>query len=444
MKKIQLSDHFTHGKLLRFVFPSIIMMIFTSIYGVVDGLFVSNYVGKTPFAALNLIYPFIMILGAVGFMLGTGGSALVAKSLGEGKQERANQIFSFLIYTAIISGVVLAVIGIVFTRPIAILLGADQEMLEYCVVYARIIFMALPAFMLQNMFQSFLITAEKPGIGLGMTVAAGVTNIIMDAVLVAVFPMGIAGAAAATALSQCVGGIAPLIYFSRKNTSLLRLVKTHFMGSELFKTCTNGMSELVTNISMSLVSMLYNFQLMKIAGEDGIAAYGVIMYVNFIFVAIFIGYAIGTAPIFGYNYGAANHGELKNVFKKSVVIITIAGIVLTGAAMLASVPLSKIFVGYDQGLYEMTLWGFRIYSISFLVCGFGIFGSSFFTALNDGVVSAVISFLRTVVFQVVAVIVLPIFWGLDGIWFSIIVAEVLATLVVLYFVITKKGKYHYL
>lgn len=443
MARIQLSDHFTYKNLLRFVFPSIVMMIFTSIYGVIDGLFVSNYVGKTPFAALNLIYPFIMILGAVGFMLGTGGSALVAKTLGEGQKEKANRYFSLLIYTAIITGVILAALGIVFTRPIALLLGARGEMLEYSVIYARIIFLGLPAFMLQNMFQSFLITAEKPGLGLWITVASGVTNIVMDALLVAVFPMGIAGAAAATALSQFVGGIAPLIYFAGKNSSLLRLTKTKYMGDVLFKSCTNGLSELVTNISMSLVSILYNFQLMKIAGEDGLAAYGVIMYVNFIFIAIFIGYAIGTAPIIGYHYGAANREELRNVFRKSLVVIVMAGVLLTGIALLTSEILAKLFVGYDPGLYEMTLRGYRIYSVSFLLCGFGIFGSSFFTALNDGVVSAAISFMRTVLFQVIAVLVLPVLLGLDGIWWSISVAELATTMVSFYFFYSKRGKYHY-
>lgn len=444
MKKIQLSDHFSYGKLIRFVIPSIIMMIFTSIYGVVDGLFISNYVGKTPFAAVNIIYPFIMILGAIGFMLGTGGSALVAKTLGEGKPKSANEYFSMLIYTAIVSGIIIGIIGIIFTAPISKLLGADVEMQKYCVIYARIIFAALPAFMLQNMFQSFLITAEKPTLGLVMTVIAGVTNIIMDALLVAVFEFGIVGAAVATALSQCVGGIVPLLYFARKNSSLLHLTKTRFMGNVLWKSCSNGLSELVSNISMSLVSVLFNFQLMRFAGEDGVAAYGVIMYVNFIFIGIFFGYSLGTAPIFGYNYGAANQAELKNVFKKSMIIITTAGVILTGVALVLARPLSLIFVSYDQELLSMTIRGFMIYALSFLICGFGIFGSSFFTALNDGVVSAVISFLRTVVFQVVAVVFLPMVFGLDGIWYSIVVAEVAATIVVFCFLFAKRKKYQYM
>lgn len=442
--KIQLSDHFTYKRLVRFVIPSIVMMIFTSIYGVVDGLFISNFVGKTPFAAVNLIFPFLMILGAVGFMFGTGGSALVSKTLGEGKEEQANQYFSMLIYTALILGVILAVLGILFMKPIAGLLGAEGEMLSACVIYGDIILVSLPAFMLQNMFQSFLITAERPGMGLAVTVAAGVTNMVLDALFVAVFQWGIVGAAVATAMSQCVGGVVPLFYFARKNSSRLKLTKTRFMSSILLKSCTNGMSELVTNISMSMVSMLYNFQLMKFAKEDGIAAYGVIMYVNFIFVAIFIGYAIGTAPIVGFNYGAGNQNELKNVFKKSLFMVSVAGVVMTMIAVLMATPLSQIFVGYDKDLFNMTKRGFLIYSLSFIVCGFGIFGSSFFTALNDGVVSAVISFLRTVVFQVAAVLILPVFLELDGIWYSISVAEVLATVVTVFCFVKFRGKYHYL
>lgn len=442
--QIQLSDHFTYRRLFRFVLPSIVMMIFTSIYGVVDGLFVSNFVGKTPFAALNLIFPFIMVLGAVGFMLGTGGSAYVGKTLGEGKHEDANRYFSLLIYTALIAGVVLALLGIIFVRPVARFLGADDAMIEYCVIYARIILAALPAFMLQNMFQSFLITAEKPTMGLIVTVAAGVTNMFLDWLFIAVFNWGLAGAAIATAMSQCVGGIVPLLYFCRENSSLLCLTKTKFYGNVLWHSCSNGVSELLSNVSMSIVSMLYNFQLMRVAGENGIAAYGVIMYVQFIFIAIFIGYSIGTAPIISFNYGAGNHMELKNLFKKSVVVIIGTSVVLTATALLLAGSLSKMFVGYDETLFAMTTRGFQLCSIAFLFCGIGIFGSSLFTALNNGVVSAVISFLRSVVFQVAAVIVLPIFFDLDGIWASVILAELAGMLITLLFVVKLKDRYHYI
>ena len=441
---IQLSDHFTYKRLLGFVWPPIVMMIFTSIYGVVDGFFISNYVGKIPFAAVNLIMPFLMILGALGFMFGTGGSALVAKTLGEGNREKANQIFSLLVYVGIITGCILTVLGIIFLEPISIWLGAEGEMLTYCVIYGRIILIALPAFMLQNMFQSFLVTAEKPGLGLALTLIAGVTNMILDALFMAVFEWGTVGAAAATAISQAVGGLVPFLYFLRPNKSLLRLTKAPFDGKALFKTCTNGLSELVTNISMSVVSMLYNFQLLKYAGENGVAAYGVIMYVNFIFVAIFIGYSIGTAPIIGFHYGAGNDSELRSIFKKSMKLLLVAGIVLTVAGILLSRALSELFVGYDQALCEMTVKGFRIYSITFLFCGFNIFGSSLFTALNNGLVSAVISFLRTLLFQVAAILVMPLIWGLDGIWYSVAVAEVVALVLTLVFVIKLRGKYHYM
>ncbi len=440
---IQLSDHFTYTKLIQFVLPSIGMMIFTSIYGVVDGLFISNFVGKTAFAAVNLIIPFTMVLGAIGFMLGTGGNALVAKTLGEGKRELANQIFSFLVIVSIVSGTFVAIVGITFMEPVALLLGADEAMLRDCVIYGRILMAATPAFMLQIMFQSFLITAEKPGMGFWVTVVAGITNMVLDALLVAGLKWGVTGAALATGLSQCVGGIVPLIYFARKNDSLLQITKTKFMWDALWKTCSNGISEFLSNISMSLVSMLYNLQLLKFAGENGVAAYGVIMYVQFIFIAIFIGYNIGTAPIIGYNYGAQNHKEMQNIFKKSMILTVSAGLVLMVSAFVLAAPLAKVFVGYDAELFEMTKRGFEFYAVSFFLCGFNIFGSSFFTALSNGPVSAVISFLRTVVFQVAAVLVLPVFFGIDGVWASISVAELLALAVTGFFLVKLSSRYHY-
>ena len=440
---IQLSDHFTYGRLIRFVIPSVAMMIFTSVYGVIDGLFVSNFVGKTPFAAVNLIIPFCMILGAFGFMFGTGGTALVAKTLGEGKKERANQIFSMLIYVALLLGILLALFGIVFVEPIALKLGADDAMMGYCVKYARVVLLGLPFFMLQNMFQSFLIAAEKPKMGLMVTIAAGVTNMVLDALFIAIFRWGVVGAAAATALSQFVGGVVPFLFFVRKNNSKLRLTKTKMMGKELLRTCTNGSSELVTNISLSLVCMLYNVQLLKIAGQNGVAAYGVIMYVNFIFISIYLGYAFGTAPIIAFHYGAKNTAELQNVLKKSLKILLGAGVTLFGAAFLLSDMLAKIFVGYDAALYAMTARGFRLYAVSYLLAGFNIYGSSFFTALNNGIVSAVISFLRTVVFEVAAIMILPVFFRLDGIWCAITVAETASLLITAVFFFALRKRYHY-
>ena len=442
--KLQLSDHFNYRRLLRFTFPSIIMMIFTSIYGVVDGIFVSNFVGKTPFAAINLIMPFLMIFGAIGFMIGTGGSALVAKTMGEGDKEKANRLFSMLIYLSILFGVALTVIGIAFLRPISALLGAEGQMLEDCVTYGRIILIALTAFLLQNEFQSFLIAAEKPTLGLIVTVAAGVTNMVLDALFVAVFEWGLVGAAVATALSQVVGGIVPLIYFILPNKSLLRLTRFTFDARALLKTCTNGSSEMMTNLSMSLVNMLYNFRLMEYAGEDGIAAYGVIMYIGFIFIAIFIGYSIGVAPIVGYHFGAENHTELKSLLRKSTLILGVFSVLMTLAAELLATPLSMIFVGYDEALLELTVRGFMLYSICFLVVGFNIFGSSFFTALNDGLVSAVISFLRTLLFQIGAVLLLPLVLELDGVWLAVVAAELAALVVTVFCFVRFKGKYHYM
>lgn len=440
---IKLSEHFTYRKLLRFTFPSVIMMVFTSIYGVVDGFFVSNYVGKTSFAAVNIIFPFLMILGAIGFMFGTGGSALISKTMGEGDNEKANSLFSLLIYTSAIVGVAVEALGIAFIRPVARLLGADGKLLEDCVLYGRIILAALPAYVLQMEFQSFFIAAEKPKLGLYMTVAAGVTNMVLDALLVAVFPFGLAGAAVATAISQVVGGIVPIFYFLSKNTSLLRLGKTEFDGRAIFKTCTNGSSELMSNISMSLVSMLYNAQLIDYAGENGVAAYGVLMYVNMIFLAAFIGYSIGTAPVISYHYGAGNYAELKGLLRKSLLIILVIAVGMVALALALGSPLSRLFVGYDDELLELTKRAFSIFSFSFLFSGFAIFSSCFFTALNDGVTSAAISFLRTLVFQIAAVLLLPKLIDIDGIWLSIVVAEIMAVAIAAVFLKIKRNDYQY-
>ena len=440
---IKLSDHFSYRRLLRFTLPSIVMMLFTSIYGVVDGLFVSNFAGKTPFAAINFIMPFLMILGTLGFMFGTGGSALVSKTMGEGEREKANQLFSMIVYISIACGIVLSVLGILLIRPIAAFLGAEGELLENCVLYGRIILITLTAFILQMEFQSFFVAAEKPGLGLVATIAAGVTNMVLDALFIAVFKWGLVGAATATAISQTVGGIVPLIYFFRPNSSLLRLGKTKFDGKALFKTCTNGSSELMSNVSMSLVSMLYNIQLMKYAGEDGVAAYGVLMYVNLVFLAVFIGYAIGTAPVIGYHYGADNHTELKSLLRKSFVIIGAFSICMLALSISLAKPLSTVFVSYDKVLYDMTVRGFYIYSFSFLFAGVAIFGSSFFTALNNGLISALMSFLRTLVFQIAAVMLLPLVWELDGIWISIVVAEFMACVVTLILLALNKKRYQY-
>ncbi len=441
---IQLSDHFTYRRLIRFVIPSVAMMILTSIYGVVDGLFVSNFVGKTPFAAVNLVIPFTMILGAFGFMLGTGGTALVAKTLGEGRQEEANRIFSMLIYFALGLGVLLTIFGIAVLKRIVIKMGADDAMLRHCMIYGRIVLLGIPFYMLQNMFQNFLIAAEKPQLGLIVTIAAGLTNMVLDALFIAVLGWGVAGAAVATALGQCVGGLIPFVYFARKNSSKLSLVKTRLMGGALFHACTNGSSELVSNISMSSVGMLYNAQLMKVAGENGVAAYGVILYVNFIFIAIYLGYAYGSAPIVAFNYGAGKKAELQNVLKKSLKLLLGTGIVLLSIGVLFAGVLSGLFVGYDAQLYAMTVRGLRFYAVSFLLSGFNIFGSSFFTALNNGMVSAAISFLRTVVFEVAAVLILPLFFGLDGVWCAITVAELASILITIGAFSALRRRYQYL
>ncbi len=442
-QSIQLSDHFGYGRLLRFTIPSILMMIFTSIYGVVDGFFVSNFVGKTPFAAVNFIMPFLMVVGAMGFMFGTGGSALIARTMGEGRREKAQEIFSLLICAVAVSGVVIAVISIVFLRRIAMFLGAEGEMLEDCVRYGRIILVALPFLMLQYAFSSLSVTAEKPKLGLIVTIVSGILNMTGDALFMGVFCWGIAGAAMASAMGQIVGGIVPLIYFFRKNSSSLQIRKPKWDGRALLRACTNGVSELMSNISMSIVGMLYNAQLMRYAGEDGVAAYGTIMYVDFIFLAIFIGYATGVAPVISYHYGAGNKKELNNLLKRSGVLIAIASLAMLLSSELMAAPLAGIFVGYDAELLAMTVHAYSIYAISFLFCGFSIFGSAFFTALGDGFISAVIAFLRTLVFESACVLILPLIFGLNGIWSAIIVAEGMSVIVSLSFLVAKRKRYRY-
>ena len=444
-QKIQLSDHFTYGRLLRFTLPTVGMMIFMSIYGIVDGLFVSNFAGKTPFAAINLIMPFLMILSTVGLMFGTGGSAIVAKTFGRGDREKGNAYFSLFVYVTAALGVVFSALGMAFIRPIAALLGAEGAMLENAVLYARIVLIALPFNVLQFLFQAFCVTAEKPKLGLTTTVLSGLTNMVLDAVLVISLPQEykLAGAAAATALSQVVGGTVPLVYFARKNNSILRLGKPRFDGKAILKACTNGSSELMSNISMSLVGMLYNVQLLQYAGEDGIAAYGVMMYVSMIFSAAFLGYSIGTAPVVGFHDGANNEEELKSLFKKSMRLIGAFGVAMVAAAEVLAGPLAKLFVGYDAELMQLTADGFRVFGLSFFFMGYAIYSSGFFTALNDGLTSALISFLRTLVFQVAAVLLLPRLWGIDGIWLSIVVAEFMAMALSAVFLVAKRKKYRY-
>ncbi len=442
---IKLSDHFTYRKLLRFTLPSIAMMIFTSIYGVVDGYFVSNFAGKEPFAAVNLIMPFIMIVATVGFMFGTGGTALVSKTFGEGDPERANRYFSLFVYTSFILGVLFSVLGIVFLRPIARLLGAEGTLLDNCVIYGRIVIGAMPFFILQLLFQSFFVAAEKPNLGFWVIVAGGVANMIGDAVLVMLLPqeLKLSGAAIATALGQLVGGGVPLIYFFRKNSSILRLGKTRFDGRALWKATTNGVSELVSSAAMSLVGIVMNLQLLKYAGENGVAAYGVMMYVNMIFAAIFIGYSIGTAPVIGFHFGAKNGVELKNLLRKSLLLLLLGGVLMVAAAEALAKPLALLFVGYDAELMELTVSGFRIFGLSFMFIGFAIFGSGFFTALNDGVTSAIISFLRTLVFELGSILLLPLLFGVNGLWFSVVVAELMATVLSFIFMAVKRKKYGY-
>ena len=441
--KINLSEHFTYKKLLKFTLPTIIMMIFTSIYGVVDGIFVSNVVGNNAFASINLIMPVIMIIGTIGFMIGTGGSAIISKTLGEGNKEEANKQFSMLIYLEIILGTLFTIIALIFLKPITKMLGATVEMIDDCLIYGRILLIGITAFILQNSFQSFMVVAEKPKFGLGISIAAGLTNIVLDFLLIYVFKLGVAGAAIATVISQIVGALIPLVYFARKNSTMLKLGKTQFELSTIAKTCTNGSSEMVTNLSMSLVNILFNMQLMKFAGANGVSAYGIIMYVGFLFVGTYLGYSIGTAPIIGYHYGAENEEELKSLLNKSIKLLGIVAIAMTFLAEILAKPLAGIFVSYDKELLELTINAIRLYSLSYIISWFNIFASSFFTALNNGFVSALISFLRTLLFQVAMILILPSIWGINGIWLSVVLAEILAIIVSIICFVKNRKKYNY-
>lgn len=443
--QIQLSDNFSYSRLLRFTLPSIAMMIFSSVYVVVDGFFVSNFAGKTAFAALNLIFPAIMVLATLGLMFGTGGSAIVAKIFGMGEKEKANRCFSLFVYFTIALTTMLGIIGIIFIRPISIALGAEAQLLSDCMVYGRIVIAVLPFFALQMMFQCFFATAEKPKLGLWVTVCSGLANMVLDAVLVTLLPqpLKLTGAALATAASMVVGGAMPLFYFGRENDSILRLGKALWDGKAILRACTNGSSEFMSNVAMNIVAMLYNIQLLRYAGENGVAAYGVMMYVSMIFSSVFLGYSIGSAPVISYHYGAENHAELRSLLQKSLVLTGLFSLILTLSAEFLAKPLSAIFVGYDNSLMALTVSGFHIFALSFLLMGFAIFGSGFFTALSDGLTSALISFLRTLVFQVAAVLLLPLVWGIGGIWWSVVAAELMAVLFTLFFLIIKKKKYNY-
>ena len=444
MARIHISEHFTYGKLIRFVCPSIIMMIFTSIYSVVDGLFVSNFVGKISFAAVNLTAPVTMALSSAGFMIGTGGSAIIGKTMGEARREEANRYFSMLICAVAAIGLLCAALGIVLIRPVSILLGAEGALLEDCVLYGRVTLAAMPFFMLQTSFQSFFITAEKPKLGLAVTAVSGVTNMALDALFVVGFRWGLLGAALATAVSQVVGALIPVLYFTLPNDSLLRLDwKIRFYPKILWRTCANGSSEMVSNLASSFVAFLYNLQLMALLGENGVAAYGVIMYVGFIFAAIQFGYVMGAAPIVSFQFGAGNKDELKNLYRKSLLLVGGAGAAMFLTARLIAAPMAWIFVGYDAELLTLTTHAFSIFACAFLLNGFNTFASAFFTALNDGAVSAVLSFLRTFLFKTASIWIVPLCLGVDGLWCAEVAAEAASLLVTIYFLVSRGGKYQY-
>lgn len=441
--KIKLSDHFTYSRLLRYALPSVIMMIFTSIYSVVDGLFIANLVGSNALSSINIVMPMIIIVGAFGFMLGTGGSAVVAVKLGQGKPKTANEYFSMIVAVIAAIGIALSAVCIIFIKPICRILGASDILMDDCVTYGVILLIGSAAFMLQTTFQTFFVVAEKPHLGLSLTVISGVANMVLDYVFVYLLRLGVAGAAWATVTGYLIGAVVPLIYFLLPNKSLLRLCRFKFDPRVLLNSSINGSSEMMSNVSMSIITYLYNLQMMQLLGEDGVAAITVIMYVNFIFIAVFIGYSIGTAPIVGYNYGAGKNAELKGVFRKSMLIISVCSVAMTTSAVSLSGILSHLFIGANPELTAMTAHGFRLYALSFPIAGFNIYGSSFFTALCNGKISALISFLRSLILQAIMIILLPMLLGLDGIWLAVVAAELLTVIVTIICFIRCRKKYHY-
>ena len=443
MAKIQLSDHFTYKKLIRYSIPMIGVLILTSIYGVVDGLFISNVEGDIAFSAVNLILPGVMMFSSIGFMMGSGGAAIVSKTLGEGKKEKASQYFSMIVYFLIIIGIVCAILGCILTKQISSLLGASEKMEKYCIEYGRVLFLFLPFMMLQYMFQSFFAVAEKPNVGLLITLCAGITNAIGDYLLIVVFRLGITGAAVASGASMVVGSVPAIIYFAFKKDLKFKLVPTKFDWKALGHTMSNGSSEMVTNISMSFVNMLYNAQLMKYYGENGVSAYGVIMYVGFIFSGCYMGVSQAVAPVVGYNYGASNEEELKNVFKKSLIILAVMAIFLTGSAEALSKPLAYVLFSHNEELLKLTTYAIRLYAIGYTISWINIFGSAFFTGLNNGLVSAIISFGRMLVFQLATIFILPLIFDSTGLWLAMPVSEVFSLIVTVTFFITMRKKYNY-
>lgn len=439
-----MNRHFTFGALVRFTLPTIAMMIFTSLYNVADGIFVSNFIGKTALAAVNLIWPVVMVFASVGLMMGAGGSALIAKTRGEGDDARANRYFTMCVIFAAALGAVLGIVGQAAMEPLVRLLGADGQLLDDTIVYGRWVMLALPFFVLQFAFETLCSTAGKPMLGFVVTVAAGLTNVLLDALFICGFGWGVAGGAIATALGQVVGGAVPIIYFARKgNSSFLRLVRTRLEARPLGKACVNGSSELVSNIAMSLVATLYNYQLLAYIGEDGVAAYSVIGYTAMIFSAIFMGYALGSSPLMSYQYGARNHREMHSILTKSLGFIAVVAVLMFAAAETLAPTLAAIFVSYDPELLAFTVQAYRIYAVAFLIMGLPMYGSAFFTSLNNGLVSALIAFLRTLVFECGAVIILPLVLGINGIWLSVSVAELCAAVLTVAFMVGLRNRYGY-
>ena len=447
--KIRLSDHFTFKKLLKAALAPMLMMVFTSLYTIVDGVCISNFCGKESFAGVNLIFPIIMIVGGLGFMLGTGGSALVGKLLGEKKDLEARQTFTMTIIFTILIGLTITIAGVLLIETLVYAMTSvatgdiSQKMIDEAILYGRLLMAGQVFFMLQNVFQSFFIVDEKPVLGFVFILIGGLTNIVLDILFIGVCKWGIIGAAAATICGYLSGSLGPIIYFLIRKNDYIHFERTKLKLKPLIKICFNGSSEFVNNISSSIVSIVFNMQLLHYFGEDGINAYGIIMYLAFVFTAIFLGYSSAVAPIESYNYGAQNNKELKNVLIKSLIITSILSVSMFIISFTLAEPFSFIFANGSDTLLKITTNGMRIYSIAFLFIGLSIYISTFFTALNNGLISALIAFLRTLVFQIVFVFVFPLFLGKYGIFFAILAAEIMSILLAITFLLIYKKKYRY-
>ncbi len=439
-----LAKKFSLASLLLFAAPNIIMMIVLSMYIIVDGMFVARFIGTTALSAINMFYPAICFEMALGIMIATGGSAIAAKKLGEGKQKEAQNNLSFLMVVEGSFGIVIAVVGNLFTAEIVSFLGASAAQAPLSITYAKIIFSFAPAFFLQTAFQTFFVTAGKPALGLIVTILGGVANILLDYIFMAPLRLGVTGAAIATGIGYCIPAMVGVIFFLKAKTNPFHFVRPRFDGKVLLQACANGSSEMVTNLSNAVTTFLFNFTLLQFYGEDGVASITIILYFQYLFTALYFGYSNGIAPIISYKYGNDDRKQLQALFKNSVLFLIISSIAANVLLHFTISKLLTIFTAENSPVYQITLHGFSIYSMAFMIMGLGIFSSAMFTAFSDGITSAIISFSRTFLFIVGAILLLPAILGERGVWLAVPIAEAFGFLISILYLIGKKQKFHYI